>query len=98
MRSGKSHILGLVVPDITDPVSAAIVQSFETMASVQNYETLLTTTGNNPERTTVAIGQMMQRSVDGIAVLAAGVEERLLEELQRYRVHLLSIPRHGGAG
>ncbi len=91
MRSGKSHILGLVVPDITDPVSAAIVQSFETMASVQNYETLLTTTGNNPERTTVAIRQMMQRSVDGIAVLAAGVEERLLEELQRYRVPLVFL-------
>jgi LacI family transcriptional regulator len=91
MRSGKSRILGLVVPDITDPVSAAIVQSFESMASVQNYETLLTTTGNNPERTTVAIRHMMQRSVDGIAVLALGVDERLIEELQSRRVPLVFL-------
>jgi len=91
MRSGKSHIFGLVVPDITDPVSASIVQSFESMASAQNYETLLTTTGNNPERTTVAIRHMIQRSVDGIAVLARGVDERLIEEMQSHRVPLVFL-------
>src|SRR6476660_7916093 len=82
--SGKSRIFGLIVSEITNPFFPEIVQSFEDIAVQHNYEILLTSTVHNPKRMELAVRRMIERRVDGVAILTFGMEESLIEDL-RYR-------------
>lgn len=89
--SGRSHIFGLVVSEITNPFFPEIVQTFEDLAVRNNYEILLTSTAHDPKRVESSVRRMIERRVDGIAVLTFGMEELLLEHLHVQRVPLVFV-------
>lgn len=76
--SGRSRIFGLVVSEITNPFFPEIVQVFEDIAVQNGYEILLTSTVHDPKRMENVVRRMIERRVDGIAVMTFGMEERLL--------------------
>ena len=76
--SGRSRIFGLVVSEITNPFFPEIVQVFEEIAVQNGYEILLTSTVHDPKRMEMSVRRMIERRVDGIAVMTFGMEERLL--------------------
>jgi LacI family transcriptional regulator len=78
--SGRSHILGLVVSEITNPFFPEIVQAFEGMAVDRGYEILLVSTVHDPTRMDVSVRRMTERRVEGVAVMTFGMEELLLED------------------
>jgi DNA-binding LacI/PurR family transcriptional regulator len=79
--SGRSRILGLVVSEITNPFFPELVREFENLAVAQGYEVMIGSTSYNPERTESLIRRMLQRGVDGIAVMTFGIEEDLIRKL-----------------
>ena len=89
--SGKSRIFGLVVSEITNPFFPEIVQSFEDIAVRHNYEILLTSTVHEPKRMELAVRRMIERRVDGVAILTFGMEEALLEDLRFRKVPLVFV-------
>ncbi len=89
--SGKTRIFGLVVSEITNPFFPEIVQSFEDMAVQHNYEILLTSTVHDPRRMEKAVRRMIERRVEGVAVLTFGMEEALLEDLRFRKVPLVFV-------
>lgn len=76
--SGRSRIFGLLVSEITNPFFPEIVQVFEDIAVEHGYEILLTSTVHDPKRMESAVRRMIERRVDGVAVMTFGMEERLL--------------------
>src|SRR5712675_1687463 len=89
--SGKSRIFGLIVSEITNPFFPEIVQTFETLAVEQNYELLLTSTIHDPKRMELAVRLMIERRVDGVAILTFGMEDELLEHLRFRNLPLVCI-------
>ena len=87
--SGKSRIFGLIISEITNPFFPEIVQVFERIAVENHYEILLTSTGNDPKRVQDAVRRMIERRVEGVAVMTFGMEEGLLEDLQLRKVPLV---------
>ena len=79
--SGRSRMLGLIVSEITNPFFPELVQEFENLAVAQGYEVLIGSTNYSPERTESLIRRMLQRNVDGVAVMTFGIEEDLVEKL-----------------
>jgi len=79
--SGRSRMLGLIVSEITNPFFPELVQEFENLAVAQGYEVLIGSTNYEPERTESLIRRMLQRSVDGVAVMTFGIEEELVQKL-----------------
>ncbi len=79
--SGRSHMLGLIVSEITNPFFPELVQEFENLAVAQGYEVLIGSTNYSPERTASLIRRMLQRNVDGVAVMTFGIEEDLVQKL-----------------
>jgi DNA-binding LacI/PurR family transcriptional regulator len=79
--SGRSRMLGLIVSEITNPFFPELVQEFETLAVAQGYEVLIGSTNYEPERTESLIRRMLQRNVDGVAVMTFGIEEDLVQKL-----------------
>jgi len=79
--SGSSRMLGLIVSDITNPFFPELVQEFENLAVAQGYEVLIGSTNYEPARTESLIRRMLQRNVDGVAVMTFGIEEDLVQKL-----------------
>jgi LacI family transcriptional regulator len=89
--SGKSRIFGLIVSEITNPFFPEIVQSFEDIAVQHNYEILLSSTIHDPKRMELAVRRMIERRVDGVAILTFGMEEPLIEDLRFRKVPLVFV-------
>jgi len=89
--SGKSRLFGLVVSEITNPFFPEIVQMFERIAVEHDYEILLASTGNDPVRMETSVRRMIERRVDGVAVMTFGMEEGLLSDLKLRKVPLVFI-------
>ncbi|HZS98858.1 MAG TPA: LacI family DNA-binding transcriptional regulator [Terriglobales bacterium] len=85
--SGRSRIFGLIISDITNPFFPEIVQVFEAIAVQHRYEILLSSTSHDPKRMESSVRRMLERRVEGVAVLTFGMEEPLLEHL-----HVREVP------
>ena len=79
--SGRSHLLGLIVSEITNPFFPELVQEFENLATAQGYEVLIGSTNYDSARTESLMRRLLQRNVDGVAVMTFGVEEDLVKKL-----------------
>jgi DNA-binding LacI/PurR family transcriptional regulator len=79
--SGRSRILGLIVSEITNPFFPELVQEFENLAVAQGYEVMIGSTNYEPARTELLIRRMLQRNLDGVAVMTFGIEEDLVQRL-----------------
>jgi len=89
--SGRSRIFGLIVSEITNPFFPEIVQTFENLAVENNYEILLTSTVHDPKRMESSIRRMIERRVDGVAILTFGMEDTLLDHLRFRKVPLVFV-------
>ncbi len=89
--SGRSRIFGLIISEITNPFFPEIVQVFERIAVQHHYEILLTSTGNDPTHMETAVRRMIERRVEGVAILTFGMEEGLLEDLKLRKVPLVFV-------
>ncbi len=89
--SGKSRIFGLIVSEITNPFFPEIVQAFEDIAVQNRYEILLTSTVHDPKRMELAVRRMIERRVDGVAILTFGMEDALIDDLRFRKVPLVFV-------
>ncbi len=89
--SGRSRIFGLIVSEITNPFFPEIVQGFEDIAVQHNYEILTTSTVHDPKRMALSVRRMIERRVEGVAIVTFGMEEELFHDLKARQVPLVFI-------
>jgi len=89
--SGRSHTFGLIVSEITNPFFPEIIQEFENIAVQHNYEILTSSTVHDPKRMALSVRRMIERRVDGVAIVTFGMEESLLRDLKSRNVPLVFI-------
>src|SRR5271154_7099671 len=89
--SGRSRLLGLIVSEITNPFFPELIQGFEDIAVEHGYEILIGSTNYDPKRMSNCIRRMLERKVDGVAVMTFGIEEPLLDQLASRKVPLVFV-------
>lgn len=89
--SGRSRIFGLIVSEITNPFFPEIVQGFEDVAVQHSYEILTTSTVHDPKRMALSVRRMIERRVEGVAIVTFGMEEELFHDLKPRQVPLVFI-------
>jgi DNA-binding LacI/PurR family transcriptional regulator len=89
--SGRSRLFGLIVSEITNPFFPELIQGFEDIAVEHGYEILVSSTNYDPVRMAHCIRRMLERKVDGVAVMTFGIEEPLLEQLAKRKIPLVFI-------
>ncbi|WP_460615254.1 LacI family DNA-binding transcriptional regulator [Hymenobacter seoulensis] len=78
LRTGKTHVIGLVVEDISNPFFATVAWLIEKQAFERGYRIIYCSTDNNPEKTKELISMFQERHVDGyIIVPSEGIEEQI---------------------
>jgi DNA-binding LacI/PurR family transcriptional regulator len=89
--SGRSRLFGLIVSEITNPFFPELIQGFEDIAVENGYEILVSSTNHDPQRMSHCIRRMLERKVEGVAVMTFGIEEPLLDQLAKRKVPLVFI-------
>lgn len=69
LRSGQSGILGLVMPDLTNPLFPRIAQHLSLMADDRQLGILIGDSRGNPDEQTQAIDRLIDRGVDGLLIV-----------------------------
>lgn len=89
--SGRSRILGLIVSDITNPFFPDIVQSFETAAQHRGYDALISSTNYDESRMALCVRRMLERNVDGVAIMTSEMDDHLIDQLESSRVPMVFL-------
>jgi DNA-binding LacI/PurR family transcriptional regulator len=89
--SGRSRVLGLLVSEITNPFFPELMQSFEDLAGERDFEVMIGSTNYNRERAKLFIRRLVQRRVEGVAVMTFRAESHLLDELIAHNIPLVTI-------
>lgn len=72
LRTGRSGVLGLVLPDISNPLFPAIAQAIETVAAESGHGILIADSHGNADAQDEALHRMVQRGADGIVIVPCG--------------------------
>ena len=69
LRTGRSQVLGLVLPDIANPLFPQIAQAIEHAAAAAGYGVLIADSRGDAAMQTQAITRLQDRGVDGIIIV-----------------------------
>ena len=92
--SGRSRILGIIVENITNPFFPELIQGFEEIAVAHGYEILVSSTNGDADRLTSCVRRMLERKVEGVAVLTFGGEEPVLDQLAIHNMPIVLAEFH----
>ena len=89
--SGKSKLFGLLISEITNPFFPELIQGFEEIAVRNGYDVLISSTSHDPARMEVCIRRLLERKVEGVAVMTFGIEAPLLDELAQRSIPMVFV-------
>ncbi|MBB4575651.1 LacI family transcriptional regulator [Rhizobium lentis] len=69
LRTGRSGVIGLVLPDIANPLFPKIAQAIEFAASAAGYGVLIADSRGDAATQVEAINRLVERGVDGMVVI-----------------------------
>jgi LacI family transcriptional regulator len=75
LKSGRTHTIGVVVPDITNPYFAAVVKGMESVTRSQRYRILLANSDESSEQEDDLLADMV-RQVDGVVLTPATEQDQ----------------------
>jgi LacI family transcriptional regulator len=69
LRLGRTHSIGVLIPDAHNPHYWQIVQGVESEAQAHGYDLYLSTTSLDPDRELAAVRALMRGRIDGLILL-----------------------------
>lgn len=93
LRIKESKIIGLVIPDNTNPYFAEIAWSIELATSNQGYSIILCNSDGDIQRETFYINLLIEKQVDGVILVSAGESTENFAILQERKMPTVMVDR-----
>ena len=93
LKTSRSHTIGVLIPDITNPLFPPILRGIEDRLEDAGYTSLIVNTDNDPERERSHLEAMDARQVDGFIAATARLDRELLAELAARGTPLVLVNR-----
>jgi LacI family transcriptional regulator len=93
LRTNRSSIVGVMIPDLTNPLFAAIVRGIEDALGAAGYTAILGNSDNEPARERTVLQKMRERRVDGLILATAHREDALIAECRADGTPLVLVNR-----
>ena len=81
LKTNRSHTIGVLVPDLTNPLFPPIVRGIQDVLERAGYTPLIANTDNDPDRERNDFEAMRARQVDGVITATARLDHSLLDEM-----------------
>lgn len=83
LKTGRTRTIGLMIPDITNPLFAALAATIERTCDAAGYALVLCTTADDPEKELRHLRLMRTQRADGLILVLSGVEPGNAEAIRR---------------
>lgn len=93
LKTNRSYTIGVLIPDLTNPLFPPIVRGIEDGLEEAGYTPLVANTDNDPERERVALQAMRARQVDGIVTATARSDHDVLDQLAASHLPIVLVNR-----
>lgn len=96
LRTARSNIIGLVVPDLTNPIFPPIIRGVEDSLAKYGLHALIGNTDGDLAREEVLVGNLQERGVDGFLLASVGLQDKTVSKLLSEQVPLVTVNRRVG--
>jgi LacI family transcriptional regulator len=93
LRTARTNTVGVLVPDLINPIFPPMVRGIEDALGAQAYTALLADTDNDQAKEREAVSALQARQVEGLLVASAQRRHPLVERLHDAGVPLVLINR-----
>jgi LacI family transcriptional regulator len=93
LKTNRSYTIGVLIPDLTNPLFPPILRGIEDRLETAGYTPLIANTDNDPERELLDSQTMRARQVDGIIAATARRDHRLHDALLEAGIELVLVNR-----
>jgi LacI family transcriptional regulator len=93
LRLQRTHALGMLVPDITNPFFPPIIRGVEEAARDRGYELVLCNTDDSPERETASLRLLREHQADGLLIATSRMADATVAGLRRERFPFVLVNR-----
>jgi LacI family transcriptional regulator len=93
LKTNRSYTIGVLIPDLTNPLFPPILRGIEDRLETAGYTPLIANTDNDPERELLDSQTMRARQVDGIIAATARRDHRLHDALLETGIELVLVNR-----
>jgi LacI family transcriptional regulator len=93
LRTRRSHTIGVIIPDLNNPLFPPIVRGLEDRLAAAGYVALIGNTDGDYERERIVFEQMRARHVDGFVLATAQLRNPLLAEAARAELPVVLMNR-----
>ena len=97
LRTSKSFVVAMLVPDITNALFPPMVRGAEQVLSAAGYTLVLTDTDNDPDTERRQVEQLRGRGTDGFIIATARWNDPLLDEIADQEVPAVLANRNTGS-
>ena len=96
LRRRQSHLLGVLVPRLSDVVIATIYDGIEAAAETAGYRALVSNTHDDPVEQAILAQIMLDHRVDALIIGDAYSDGQFIEELEKRGVPFVLVNRRAG--
>lgn len=93
LRTRRSRTIGILVPDLINPIFPPILRAAEDVLAPSGYATLVANTDNDPAREELLIRRMADHLADGLMLASAAEGTRALALCAQFRIPAVLINR-----
>jgi LacI family transcriptional regulator len=93
LRTARSSSIGVVVPDLTNPLFPPIVRGIEAALAPHGYVLLIVNTDNNLGQEAQLVESLQARSIDGLILATARLQHPLIEKLAATELPVVLVNR-----
>jgi LacI family transcriptional regulator len=93
LKTARTATVGLVIPDLTNPLFPPIVRGIEDVLTAVGYSAWIVNTDNDPVREETAVESLRSRQVEGLIMATARREHPLLVRLHQMGMKMVLVNR-----
>jgi DNA-binding LacI/PurR family transcriptional regulator len=93
LRLNSSSTIGMLIPDITNPLFPAVIKGVESYASEKDLSLILCNTGDAYDKERKLIQLLLNRRVDGLLLASAHLREDTIAEVEKTGVPFVLVNR-----
>jgi LacI family transcriptional regulator, galactose operon repressor len=93
LRANRTLVLGLLVPDATNPFFAQLAKAVEDVAFSQGFTLLFGNASDDPERESFYLKSFSEQQIDGLLLVSVGGGAMSSGELDRLHCRLVVVDR-----
>jgi len=93
LRTRKSMTIGVIVPDLTNPIFPPIVRGVDSVLFSKGYSALVVNTDNNADVEDALFDSLIERQVDGLIIATGHTDRSMITKYQNQGIRAVLVNR-----